>query len=365
MNELLEERKARLKTAASLGTPDRVPLALVYDSFAANVRGVKMSDYVSDIAVATRVAVETAELIGDFDAVQYATMTPADVALFWLSQVDLPGKELPEDSLWQVREQELMLPEDYDRIIEVGYGEWYGTFVERHLAEFLPAMEALAAETPRATREFEERGIVVFSPVATTIPYEFFSGGRSIRAFMLDLFRMPDRVDAAMLATMPAIREEAKRAIAAHQPIAMWVGAWRSASEFLSPRLWDRFVFPYLKEVVDLVVGEGVIPVLHFDSNWIRDLDRFKELPKARCILALDSKTDIFRAKEILGDHICLLGDVSPRMLSLGTPDEVFEYSARLIREIGPSGYILAQGCDIPPDAKLENVQAMVRAAHT
>jgi uroporphyrinogen-III decarboxylase len=33
-----------------------------------------------------------------------------------------------------------------------------------------------------------------------------------------------------------------------------------------------------------------------------------------------------------------------------------------LIEEIGPNGFILAQGCDIPPDAKFENVKAMVDA---
>ena len=38
------------------------------------------------------------------------------------------------------------------------------------------------------------------------------------------------------------------------------------------------------------------------------------------------------------------------------------DYSHRLIREIGPGGFILAQGCDIPPDAKYENVKAMMDA---
>jgi uroporphyrinogen-III decarboxylase len=254
-----------------------------------------------------------------------------------------------------------MNPEDYDLISEHGYEQWFGGFIEHHLAEFAAPARALAEETPRATAEFEKRGYAVFAPAATTTPYEFFCGGRSIREFVLDLHRIPDRVQAAMDAAMPAIKDEARAALA-RQPMAMWVGGWRSASEFLSPRLWERFVFPYVKELVELVVDEGVIPVLHFDSNWTRDLDRFKELPRAKCVLALDGMTDIFRAKAVLGDHMCLLGDVSPRMLCLGTPAEVHEYSTRLVREIGPAGFILAQGCAIPPDAKLENVRAMVGA---
>ncbi|MBW1788591.1 MAG: uroporphyrinogen decarboxylase, partial [Deltaproteobacteria bacterium] len=72
--------------------------------------------------------------------------------------------------------------------------------------------------------------------------------------------------------------------------------------------------------------------------------------------------TDIFRAKEILGDHMCLMGDVPAMMLFHKSPDDVSEYCSKLIRELGPEGFILQSGCDIPENAKLENVQAMVAA---
>jgi uroporphyrinogen-III decarboxylase len=51
-------------------------------------------------------------------------------------------------------------------------------------------------------------------------------------------------------------------------------------------------------------------------------------------------------------------------MFSLGTPDDVHAYSTKLIREIGPAGFILSSGCDIPFDAKPENVAAMIAAVH-
>jgi len=60
---------------------------------------------------------------------------------------------------------------------------------------------------------------------------------------------------------------------------------------------------------------------------------------------------------------MCIAGDVPAALLTLGTPDEVNEYCIRLIKDIGPTGFILHSGCDIPIDAKLENVQAMVAAA--
>ncbi|MEA3232667.1 MAG: uroporphyrinogen decarboxylase family protein [Thermodesulfobacteriota bacterium] len=50
-------------------------------------------------------------------------------------------------------------------------------------------------------------------------------------------------------------------------------------------------------------------------------------------------------------------------MLYLETPDEIYAYCTKLIRELGPKGFILQSGCDIPANAGLMNVQAMVAAA--
>lgn len=131
----------------------------------------------------------------------------------------------------------------------------------------------------------------------------------------------------------------------------------------ISPDMWARFVWPFMRELVMEVVDAGLIPLLHLDSNWDRELERFHEFPKGKVVVALDGDTDIFKAKEILGGHLCLMGDVPASLLAFGTPDEVFQYSRRLIKEIGPDGFILQSGCDIPANAKLENVQAMVNAA--
>ena len=58
--------------------------------------------------------------------------------------------------------------------------------------------------------------------------------------------------------------------------------------------------------------------------------------------MQLDSTTDIFKAKELLKDHICIMGDVPPALLTLGTTDEVEEYCKKLIDVVGAgSGFIL------------------------
>jgi uroporphyrinogen-III decarboxylase len=181
--------------------------------------------------------------------------------------------------------------------------------------------------------------------------------------FAMDLLEIPDKVEAVMDTILPHLAGKAvRRAKKLGYPL-VWIGGWRSAPYLLSPVMWNRFVWPYFRKTVLEVIDAGLIALLHLDSDWTRELQRFKELPRGKCIMALDGETDIFRAKDILGNHMCIMGDVPASMLFLDHPHDVYQYCSRLIRELGPQGFILQSGCDIPTNAKLENVQAMVSAA--
>jgi uroporphyrinogen-III decarboxylase len=90
------------------------------------------------------------------------------------------------------------------------------------------------------------------------------------------------------------------------------------------------------------------------------------QLPKGKCVCDLDGMTDIFKAKEILGGHMCISGDVPASLLTLGTAEEVRNYCEKLIDEIGKDGgFFLTTGCECPVDAAFENVKTMVETAKT
>jgi uroporphyrinogen-III decarboxylase len=174
---------------------------------------------------------------------------------------------------------------------------------------------------------------------------------------------IPDKLQEVMDHMLPYLADSACKTAKKKGYPAVWIGGGRGAPAMISPPMWDRFVWAYFRKLVDEVVGHGLIPVLHLDSCWDRELKRFRELPKGKVIMALDGETDIFKAKKVLGDHMCLMGDVPAIKFFMANPDEVYQYCTRLIRELGPQGFILHSGCDIPENAKLENVQAMVSAA--
>ena len=117
--------------------------------------------------------------------------------------------------------------------------------------------------------------------------------------------------------------------------------------------------------MAQLVIECGGTPIFHLDSCWDREFEAFKELPAHKCILSLDGTSDIRLARKVLGDHSCLMGDVPASLLAFGTAKEVYDHTTALIRDVGPeTGYIVCSGCDIPSNAKFENVKAMVDAAH-
>jgi len=360
--ELYAVHEKRIRDAVALKTPDRVPVIPNGPAWPGRAMGVKISEIATNPPVSRKAIVDAYTGLGDIDGIQSPAYHVCTLSMMWLSKVKVPGRDLPDDELWQVDEAEIMKLEDYDAIVAEGFGPWLERYYKERLPGTLETFGAFAATIPDALALCRERGVVPFTPAVATIPYEYFCGGRSMKEFLLDLFRHGDKVQAAMDAALPVLIENMRGAIRGLGLMGLWIGGWRSAGEFVSPRLWNRFVFPYYKAMVEAALEEGAIPVLHFDADWTRDLERLREFPKGKCVLSLDGKTDIFKAKEVLGDHMCIMGDVHPGLLALGSPEEVTAYCTRLISEIGPAGFILSSGCDVPIDAKYENVKAMVEA---
>jgi hypothetical protein len=49
------------------------------------------------------------------------------------------------------------------------------------------------------------------------------------------------------------------------------------------------------------------------------------EIPKGKALAHFDS-TDMFRTREILGDHLCFRGNIPAFLLQTGTTDDVKSY---------------------------------------
>lgn len=360
---ILKERNVRILKAVSLEKPDRIPVVLEYAGFAALVTDTPMAEFVSSPEIATHTMIEAYKRIGDGDAINYGSFFPYMLSLSFGTKIALPGINLPSNEMWQVLEGELMTREDYDRILDIGWKSFFNKFLsERVFDDVKYDMLPENQKKIDALRLWADQGVPVLSGGDITTPFELLCGGRSLDKFFMDLIQIPDKVERVMDEVVTSLAKDSVKEIFKQGYPMAWVGGWRTAPSMISPQMWERFVWPYFRRLVNEVIDAGLIPLLHLDSNWERELGRFHEFPKGKVIVALDGDTDIFKAKEIIGDHLCLMGDVPASLFAFDSPDKVYNYSRKLIKEIGPEGFILQSGCDIPANAKLENVQAMVAA---
>ncbi len=209
---------------------------------------------------------------------------------------------------------------------------------------------------------WREQGAAVQIGYQAEMPFDVFSQGRNVVNFSMDLFRTPDKIGDASRHLARSYADNAVRVAKLMGVPTVQCYCHRTSNSFISPDQFEKLALPSMEIVVQRVLDAGMTPILHCDGNWLKNLPAMRRsLPAKKIILQLDGLTDIFQAKQEIGDHMCLFGDVPAAKLAEGNPAEVEEYSHRLIEEVGRGGgFILAAGCEIPPNAKPENIRAMM-----
>ena len=363
-DNVIVDRMNRIKRSVNLEKQDRVPVVLEYAGFAAHVTKTPMCEFVRSPRHATNVMIQAYQMIGEADGINYGSFFPYGLCDLFGAKVKVPGVDLPDNEMWQVVESPLMTLHDYDAILNVGWEAFFKSFKAEKILEGIEPTSGFINDEPfNARKEWEKNHVPVLSGGDIPMPFDLLCGARSLENFFMDLVRIPDKISSVMDAIVPTLAHSRCRQAKINGYPMIWVGGWRTAPCMISHQMWDRFVWPYFTQIVNEVVDAGLIALLHLDGDWTRELQRFRELPERKIILALDGDTDIFQAKKIVGDHACIMGDVPAALLAFGTPKEVTSYCQKLLEKIGPQGFILHSGCDIPTNARLENVQAMVAAA--
>jgi MtaA/CmuA family methyltransferase len=139
------------------------------------------------------------------------------------------------------------------------------------------------------------------------------------------------------------------------------IGIGDPAASLVGPRLYDDFVWPYEKRLVDGLHACGLRVRLHICGNTRRILAGMGRL--ACDIVDIDSAVPLAAAREAMGPGQVLLGGIDPvRTLLNGTPADVAAAAADCRRAAGPR-YIVGAGCEVPPGTPAENVHALARAA--
>ncbi len=277
----------------------------------------------------------------------------------------IPGKQLPEDALFQVDERILFSRDDYSKIAALGWNKFWDEHYPKISNKSLEQVTKMMISTNEIyyadSKICEEQGMPIIMGAYVDSVLMAFSMCRNLTEFTKDLYEIPDQVEAAMNAACDDLISNAIQVCKHSGKNFIWIVLERGSGFYYRLETFERFEWPYLQRYVDAFVSEGITPWLHLDTDWSLNLPYFKQLPKGKCVLDLDGTTDIFKAKEILKDHMCISGDVPAALFTLGKPEEVVAYCKKLIDAVGQGGgFLLTSGCECPIDVKPENLRAMV-----
>jgi MtaA/CmuA family methyltransferase len=135
-----------------------------------------------------------------------------------------------------------------------------------------------------------------------------------------------------------------------------------SSGDMVSPSQWIDTGHRYVKELVKHIKKTRAKVYLHICGDTNDRLDTFTTLDIDG--ISLDEKVDLERARRILGDKLCIIGNVGTTNMLVSDAEEIAEESRMCIEKAGRSGsFILCTGCGISKDCPPENIAALVKTA--
>jgi uroporphyrinogen-III decarboxylase len=367
-------RQERFEAAVALERPDRVPVMPLMTAFAPRSQGITQGEAWRDPEKGFKAMLDTFNDLGGFDKLYKPNLFwPMIGGRFCSSPVRvlMPGRQLPEDALNQIDERELFSRDDYDKLAALGWNAFWDEHYEkmsggRPIERLISTQNRLLDEYIRETEIYHSQDISPLFGAYVDSSIMAFSMARTLTQFTMDLYEVPDKIKAAMDASCDDLIQNALDVVSKTKIPLVFIVLERGSGFYYRPDIFEQFEWPYLQRYVDAFLSEGLTPWFHFDTDWSLNLPYLTQLPKGKCVCDLDSMTDIFKAKEVLGGHMCISGDVPASLLTLGTPEDVREYCQRLIDEVGQDGgFFLTTGCECPVDAKFENVKMMIDVAKT
>ena len=177
---------------------------------------------------------------------------------------------------------------------------------------------------------------------------------RGINRLMLDFIDDPSFVRDLFAFVVPMELQYAQAQIAAG---ADQIGIGDAAASLVGPDIYEEFIFPAEKQMVDGLHAMGATVRMHICGNINQVL---RHVGRLGCeIVDIDSMVPVGQARAQMGPNQILLGNIDTvRVLRNGTPEDVRSGLEECHRQAG-NQYIIGAGCEIPRDTPHRNVQAM------
>jgi hypothetical protein len=398
------QRIKRMIDVYNVREPDRVPVNLPLGNLPLIMAGLNSHDAMYDYEKAMKATAEFNAKYGEELEVTARTFALPGRALEILDYklYAWPGHGISETGTgWQFKEGEYMTVEEYDDLIRDPSDFWIRTYLPRVFGAFqpmgmfqpftnitenvhvlqlmplaMPPVQEMLQKMLDAGKEFQKMMQVMMQAGGATGPGAgmFLGGGfakapfdtlgdtlRGTVGIMQDMFRRPEKLLKALDVIADLTINTILKSPNINTMTTVMYPLHKGADGWMSQKQFDTFYWPPMKKVMDALIKEGLIQTLFAEGSYNTRLEYVGDFPRGSVSWYFD-RTDMFRAKEILGKNFCLQGNVPTSMIVTGTPEETEEYCRKLIEGVGKGGgFILAAGA-IPDNPKLENLRAMMEA---
>lgn len=401
--ELFKERTKRVEDAIQLKVPDRVPITPYFGFFPAMYAGITCEEAMYDqekLWMASKKAIFDFEPDMYVNPYDYVSSGPVAEALDY-KQLRWPGHGVSPHHSYQFVEGEYMKAEEYDHFLDdlsdfmirnyfpricgalKPFGElapihdslvyYLGLFINLaplgmpNMAKSLKALSragTAALKWATAIGSFDEEmkglgfpsqfGSITHAPFDTI--GDFFRGTRGV---MLDMYKCPEKLLKAMDKITPMAIQMAVSYYKQSGNPRTFIPLHKGADSFMSQTQFKTFYWPTLREVLIGIIEEGLQPIILVEGNYNSRLEAIRDVPKGKLVYHFES-TDIFKAKEVLGDVACIRGNVPLALLFTGTPQDIRDYCKKLIDVVGKGGGFMMDAAGCIDEAKPENIKAMI-----
>lgn len=402
---LYKERVHRQMKASMCEIPDRVPVQIPSANFPAYYAGYDLKRVMNDYEAMEKAWLKFME---DFYEDMDSFMGPGFVhsaramEIIDYKSYKWPGHGLGDDvNAYQFVEEAIMGPEEYDALIEdpsdfsfrvliprtTGALKPLTNFPALNTLLFLslmvmypfadPNMRAAFMALIKAGEELEkwQKHVMAVNKAALEAGFPAAMGSlaiapfdviadflRGTRGVILDMYRCPDKL---MEAVDRITGLTIKRIISSLNATGGFTASFplhKGDDTFMSRKQFEKFYWPSLKKVMDALIEEGISVHLFAEGAYNERLEYIGDFPKGWVTWAFD-KTDMAKAKRMIGDKCCIVGNVPASIVITGTAEEVKESCRKLIEICAPGGgYVLAAGASAT-EAPAENLRAFMAAA--
>jgi uroporphyrinogen decarboxylase len=135
---------------------------------------------------------------------------------------------------------------------------------------------------------------------------------------------------------------------------------FESVAHLVSAEVYGEFALPYQQRVLDVLKGKA--PTIMF----ARDCADMKALSDSGAdVLSLPGSVAIAQAREVIGRHRPVQGNLDNRLLAFGTIEQITEAAQACVASGGHRGHIFNLNHGLLKETPLRNVLHLVNVVHS